>query len=213
MDDALAVEVLHHAEKFGENAPAVGSGRISGEPFAKRAAVDVFLYDAWADGRFFLVGEHVREAGMRQAGADFVLPFEALDALRGAVGCLENEALSRYVGKATWKEFCDELKSSSPVESEEFAGESIVSSYLQAGQRLQLGWLPDRLITVQYLGVNRFVVLESLNSSLLPGDSFECLQIQTGRQLYLDRFTRVSSDKESRYVVGDRSGLTLVRLL
>lgn len=121
--------------------------------------------------------------------------------------------LSRYVGKATWKEFCDDLKSSSPVESEEFAGESIVSSYLQAGQRLQLGWLPDRLITVQYLGVNRFVVLESMNSSLLPGDSFECLQIQAGRPLYLDRFTRASSDKESRYVVGERSGLTLVRLL
>lgn len=121
--------------------------------------------------------------------------------------------LSRYVGKSTWKDFCADLKSESPLESEEFASESVVSAYLQAGQRLQLGWLPDRLITVQYLGLNRFVVLESLNSSLMPGDSFECLQIQAGRPLYLDRFLRACSETESRYVVGERSGLTLVKLL
>lgn len=121
--------------------------------------------------------------------------------------------LSRYVGKTSWQEFCADLKASSPIESEEFSGESIVTSYLQPGQRLQLGWLPDRLITVQYLGVNRFVVLESLNSSLKPGDSFECLQIQIGRPLYLDRFIRTGSEAESRYVVGEKSGLTLINSL
>ena len=123
------------------------------------------------------------------------------------------DVLSRYVGNVSWQEFRSELKASSPIESEEFAGNSIVASYLQPGQRLQLGWLPDRLITVQYLGVNRFVVLESLNSSLKPGDSFECLQIQACRPLYLDRFSRAGSEAESRYVVGERSGLTLVSFL
>ena len=121
--------------------------------------------------------------------------------------------LSRYVGASSWKGFCADLKQSSKVESEEFSGDSIVSSYLQAGERLQLGWLPDRLITVQYLGMNRFVVIESLNSSLQPGDSFECLQIQAGRPLYLDRFRRAHADGEARYVAGERSGLTLVKVL
>ena len=130
-----------------------------------------------------------------------------------AVSLRTLNVLSRYVGASSWKEFRAHLKQSSKVESEEFAGDSIVSSYLQAGERLQLGWLPDRLITVQYLGLNRFVVTDSLNSSLRPGDSFECLQIQAGHPLYLDRFRRADTDGEARYVAGERSGLTLVKLL
>lgn len=120
--------------------------------------------------------------------------------------------LSRYVGASSWKGFCEELKTSSQVESEEFSGDSIVTTALAAGKRLQLGWLPDRMITVEYLGMNRFVVIESLNSSLRPGDSFECLQIQVGRPLYLDRFRRTGADGEARYVAGERSGLTLVKV-
>ena len=120
--------------------------------------------------------------------------------------------LSRYVGASSWKGFCEDLKTSSQVESEEFSGDSIVTAALSAGKRLRLGWLPDRMITVEYLGTNRFVVIESLNSSLRPGDSFECLQIQVGRPLYLDRFRRTGADGEARYVAGERSGLTLVKV-
>lgn len=123
------------------------------------------------------------------------------------------DVLSRYVGAASWKGFCTDLKESSGVESEEFGGESIISFSLEIGTSLRLGWLPNRLITVQYLGNNRFVVTESLNSSLIPGDSFECLQIQAGRPLYLDRFLRAGSDTESRYVAGEKNGLTLVKVL
>ena len=123
------------------------------------------------------------------------------------------DVLSRFTGATSWKGFCSELKASSPVESEEFSGDSIVSSRLLSGARLRLGWLPDRLITLQYLGQHRFIVLESLNSSLRPGDSFECIQIQMGRPLYLDRFRHAGSNAETRYVAGERSGLTLVQLL
>lgn len=105
------------------------------------------------------------------------------------------------------------LKESSRIESEEFSGDSIVSTTLKSGQRIRLGWLPDRLIDVEYLGMNRFVVVESLNSSLRPGDSFECIQVQAGRPLYLDRFRRSGTDGEARYVAGERNGLTLVKLL
>ena len=121
--------------------------------------------------------------------------------------------LSCYVGASSWKGFCADLKTLSQVDSEEFSGDSIVSGALPAGKRLQLGWLPDRMITVEYLGMNRFVVIESLNSSLRPGDSFECLQIQAGRPLYLDRFRRADADGETRYVAGEKSGLTVVKVL
>lgn len=121
--------------------------------------------------------------------------------------------LSRYVGAESWKDYCQQLKSSSPIESEEFTGDSILTTRLEPGARLQLGWLPDRLVTVAYIGQNRFVVQESLNSSLKPGDSFECLQLQTGRPLYLDRFRRAGSQSETRYVAGESHGLTSITLL
>ena len=130
-----------------------------------------------------------------------------------AVSLRTLNVLSRYVGASSWKGLCADLKNSSQVESEEFSGDSIVSAALVAGKRLQLGWLPDRLITIEYLGKNRFVVIESINSSLQPGDSFECIQIQAGRPLYLDRFRRAHADGEARYVAGERSGLTLVKVL
>ena len=121
--------------------------------------------------------------------------------------------LSCYVGASSWKGFCAGLKHLSQIESEEFSGYSIFSAALAVGKRLKLGWLPDRIITVEYRGMNRFVVIESINSSLRLDDSFECLQIQLGRPLYLDRFRRANTDGETRYVAGERSGLTLVKVL
>ena len=130
-----------------------------------------------------------------------------------AVSLRTLDVLARYAGAESWKDFCAILKALSPVESEEFSGESLVSSRLEPGARLQLGWLPDRLVTVTYIGQNRFVVEESLNSSLKPGDSFECLQLQAGHPLYLDRFRRAGSNAEARYVAGERSGLTSIKIL
>lgn len=121
--------------------------------------------------------------------------------------------LSRYVGSSSWKGFRADIKKTSPRESEEFEGESIMSSKLEVGTHIRLGWSPDRLIEIEYQGDNRYVILESQNSSLKPGDSFECIQYQAGRPLYLDRFRRADSQKEARYVAGERSGLTIVEVL
>ena len=121
--------------------------------------------------------------------------------------------LSKYVGSSTWTGFCADLKLSSQIESEEFTGDSIVTANLSIGTHLRLGWLPNRQIGLEYEGENRYIILASLNSSLKPGDSFECIQIQAGRPLYLDRFRRAGSQNEARYVAGERSGLTLVQVL
>ena len=121
--------------------------------------------------------------------------------------------LSQYVGSSSWKEFCADIKQSSPRESEEFGGESIISSNLEVGTHIQLGWSPDRLIKIEYQGNNRYVILKSQNSSLKPGDSFECIQIQVGHPLYLDRFRHYGSENETRYVAGERNGLTIAEVL
>lgn len=122
------------------------------------------------------------------------------------------DVLSRYVGCADWKDFLARLKAESPVESEEFSFSGIKSADLVPGDHLLVGWLPDRQVRLEYKGHLRFEVTESENSSLRPGDSFDCLQFQLGRPLYLDCFRRAGVAGESRYVAGERSGLvTLVR--
>lgn len=120
-----------------------------------------------------------------------------------AVSVRTLDVLARYCGAANWKAFTDGLS-----ESEEFPREGISADSLQPGDRIRLGWLPDRLITVQLADDSRFTVTESLNSSLRPGDSFTCQWFQMGRPMYLDRFRRKGSADEARYVAGERSGLT-----
>ena len=128
-----------------------------------------------------------------------------------AISVRSLDVLSRYTGYATWSAFKDAQKGN--CESEEFPREGLSSSEILVGQRLRLGWLPNRLVTVRRETDGRFTVEESLNSSLRPGDSFECAWFQKGRPLYLDRFRRVDSNNETRYVAGERSGLTTLELI
>ena len=130
-----------------------------------------------------------------------------------AVSLRTLNVLSRYVGFASWPAFCEDLQLSGAVESEEFADEAVSSASLPVGAELVLAWMPDRIVTIKYIGNNRFEVVDSIQSSLRPGDSFECLQFQPGRPLYMDHFRRAGSTAEARYVAGEQHGLTSVAIL
>lgn len=78
-------------------------------------------------------------------------------------------------------------------------------------------WLqPDRICEVEYIGENRFVAVYTENSSIRPDDSFSCLQIQKGRELYMDCFARSCEEvcnSTNRYVVGQISGITIIEIV
>jgi hypothetical protein len=100
--------------------------------------------------------------------------------------------LSRFIGDEGFQAFCLRLKDKAQIESEMFVADAIITNTLEMGDRLQIGWLPDRLILVRYLGNNRFVVEDSENSSIQSGDKFSCLQMQKGREMYMDLFQRAT---------------------
>ena len=185
------------------------------EVYALRQRVEETFGQPLATHNTFLTLVDAVDAALREHLSESTLERLWGYSTRGtdAVSLRTLDVLARYTGASSWKDFCACMKASSTLESEEFTGESIITTRLQPGCRLRLGWLPDRLITVAYLGQNRFVVEESLNSSLKPGDSFECLQLQVGRPLYMDRFRRSGTTAEARYVAGERNGLTSVSLL
>lgn len=120
--------------------------------------------------------------------------------------------LCRFIGIHSWEQFCESL-SSEGHESELFTGSTINAADLAVGTRIRIGWLPDRMCTIRYLGDNRFVAEETLNSTMQSGDTFSCLQFQKGRELHLDDFRKADPSERFRYVVGINSGLTTLEVI
>lgn len=122
------------------------------------------------------------------------------------------DVLSRYVGADSWEDFCQRIKAQSPSESEELIGAAIRTDEQKPGTVLKIGWLPDRIIRVRYIGENEWELIEAINSHLCEGDKFKCLLFQKGQPLYLDCFIRAGETKPHRYVAGERNGITLLEI-
>ena len=125
------------------------------------------------------------------------------------------DVLARYADKESWDNYCIYLKQQNNSESDFFTKDILTVSSLNVGTRLRLGWQPDRICEVRYLGGYRFVVENATNGSLRVGDSFSCLQIQLGKLLYMDCFRRAgdTSEENQRYAVGRENGLTLLEII
>ena len=125
------------------------------------------------------------------------------------------DVLARYIGADGWDDYVGRLRSTAGRESEEFTNDILNVSSLAVGTRLLIGWQPDRLCEIRYLGDYRFVVERVENSALRVGDSFSCMQLQLGQELYMDCFQRAgaSSEENARYAVGQSHGLTTLRNL
>ena len=125
--------------------------------------------------------------------------------------------LAQFADYKSWKDFCEALRKDGKIESAFFITESVLSSNLTPGDILRLAWQPDRIITVKYLGNNRFEAIDTENSSIRPGDTFSCLMFQKGRPLYMDMFQRygepAASAANARYAVGQDNGLSAVEIL
>lgn len=120
--------------------------------------------------------------------------------------------LARFVGYYSWEEFCATAERT-VSESELFVDQALCSKDLSIGDKLRIGWPPDRICIIRYLGDNNFIAEETSNSTMQPGDTFSCFQIQKGRPLHLDNFRKAGSSEKFRYVVGINTGLTLLRII
>lgn len=113
-----------------------------------------------------------------------------------------------------WEEFLTRLKEEDNCESDMFDREVVNASDLAAGHRLRIGWQPDRVCTIRYLGANRFVAEETQNSKLSPDDTFECMQFQLHSPAYLHNLKDASgAQKGMSYGIGLNNGLTMLQIL
>ncbi|MBR2135693.1 MAG: hypothetical protein IJ855_05690 [Bacteroidales bacterium] len=128
---------------------------------------------------------------------------------RGTVSLRTLDVLSKYCGFSGWEDFCASLRKRQLKESGFFEGETVLTISLKEGARLRIGWMPDRICVIRYLGDNLFEVESAENTSLEKGDYFKVLQFQKGRPLYLEEFSSVAGS----YVLGLEHGLTTLQVL
>ena len=120
------------------------------------------------------------------------------------------DVLSMYGTGCLWAKFCEEL--AAECESELFNVERVVSADLAIGDRVRIGWLPDRVCEVRYLGNNRFVAERCENSKMCEGDTFSCLQFTLGEEATLSNFGHHDSPLTQTYIIGQKHGLTILAL-
>lgn len=119
------------------------------------------------------------------------------------------DILSRFIGFRDFVTFCLSLKKTEAFASQFFTGQTVHSSDLKPGARLTVGWNPNRVATLAYLGEGTYEVTASENSKLQPGDRFELSHMMKGYPLFIPRILRGGS-YTSAYIAGNEGGLTLL---
>ena len=122
------------------------------------------------------------------------------------------DILSRFIGYKDFEDYNSKKGQSSTIESNPILNRRLnTSTDLNPGDSLLITWLPDRKCLVKFKGDLHFVVMESLNTRLTPGDTFQCTLFIEGEPLYIDNLVHGSLPL-SAYVCGKKSGIRFEKL-
>lgn len=122
------------------------------------------------------------------------------------------DILARFLGERSFQGFCKQLKDSPEYQSTFFSSKVVPSSCLKPGQTLEIGWNPDRLVCLKYIGNEEFYVNESCNSQLNKGDRFYVTAFMLGYPLYIPRILRDGEFTPS-YIAGTVDGLSRLEVI
>ena len=114
--------------------------------------------------------------------------------------------LSRYIGYIDYDTFCKYQMVDEECESDFLNNRFIKADSLSKGQKVKLMWQPDRVVTIQYIGLSMFKVLENKNSKLSPNDIFICNQIVENQPLLLSNLIHENGDPLN-YICGKMGGV------
>lgn len=121
------------------------------------------------------------------------------------------DVLSRFIGYASFSAFCDMLKSDPSETSGFYTTRFVVSEDLEKGATVVIGWAPNRLVTLEYLGDSSFRVVRSENAKLRKGDEFSASQFMMGYPLIVDRILR-DGEYTPSYIAAKVDGLNLLEV-
>lgn len=119
------------------------------------------------------------------------------------------DVLAHFLGYADYEEFI-RLNGSGEEQSQEVLEGQVSSDGLYEGQMLKLTWLPDRTCIIKYLGNGCFEVVESENTRLSEGDTFECHLFINHEPAYLNNWRHGDKDAVT-YAIGKKNGIVVER--
>lgn len=121
------------------------------------------------------------------------------------------DTLAQYLGHANYNKFEMWLKTSKRFNSSFIHTRQVISNTLVQGDCVQIGWSPNRLVSLRYLGDSFFEVTASENSKLQTGDRFLTGCFLMGQPLYLPYLLR-NGEKTEPFVAGRNGGLSIINV-
>ena len=120
------------------------------------------------------------------------------------------DAIARYLGYAHWEELAKiEDQGNSDFNSSD---DEVRSADLQVGKVVEIAYLPDRVVTLRYLGNNRYKVEQSQNSKLQADDEVEILNFVLHHPLLVVQVWR-NGESLGQFTGGRVSGLSSIKVL
>jgi len=110
--------------------------------------------------------------------------------------------IAQYAGHNSFRDFCN----SRQISSSFFVCDRIVASELECGDKVLLGWSPDREVILEFLGDIQFKVVDGSTSKLQSGDIVETSEFLKGFPLFFGKVMR-GQDVLPAYVAGKSLGL------
>ena len=123
------------------------------------------------------------------------------------------DTLSRYLGHKDFKVFCKGLRDSGAVVSSFFTSKTLEAASLEEGTGILIGWAPNRLVHLRFLGGTTFEVESAENAKLRPGDRFEASEFILGAPLFISSVRRSDGTLTPPYVAAKTDGLNVLDIL
>lgn len=120
------------------------------------------------------------------------------------------DAIARYLVYAHWEELAKiEDQGNSDFNSSD---DEVRSADLQVGKVVEIAYLPDRVVTLRYLGNNRYKVEQSQNSKLQADDEVEILNFVLHHPLLVVQVWR-NGESLGQFTAGRVSGLSSIKVI
>ncbi len=114
--------------------------------------------------------------------------------------------LAQFIGYKDWEDFKQRVDQPKEPQSTPIMSRRLSVSSLHLNDKLRLTWQPDRVCVIEYMGELNFKVVESENTRLKEGDTFQFSSIIEGEPLYIDNLCQ-NGHEPIAYVCGMQSGV------
>jgi hypothetical protein len=118
------------------------------------------------------------------------------------------DVIAEYLDCNSWDELLEKSYNRKPIEKPVI--EKLSHSQIRKGEQIQIGYAPNRLLTLKYLGKEYFEVVESTDNKLIAGERIRASTFILSHPLFIPE--RVQGSRSLlAYTAGKISGLTFIR--